>query len=33
MKRAKVTLPKRNMKKKYDDDLSLGGRKFVAKRY
>jgi polyphosphate kinase 2 (PPK2 family) len=33
MKRAKVTLPKRNMKKKYDDDLSLGGRKFVAERY
>ena len=31
--RAKVKLPKRSMKGKYDDQASLKGRRFVAERY
>ena len=31
--RGKVTLPKRNTKKKYNDQLSLTGRHFVVERY
>jgi hypothetical protein len=31
--RAKVKLPKRSNKQKYDDHLSLNGMKFVAKKY
>src|SRR5262249_3340259 len=31
--RAKVKLPKRSNKQKYDDHLSLSGTKFVAERY
>jgi polyphosphate kinase 2 len=33
VKHAKVKLPKRSMKGKYDDEASLKGRRFVAERY
>jgi len=33
VKNAKVKLPKRSMKGKYDDQTSLKGRRFVAERY
>ena len=33
VKHAKVKLPKRSMKGKYDDQASLKGRRFVAERY
>jgi hypothetical protein len=31
--RAKVKLPKRSDKRKYDDQASLKGKKFVAEKY
>ena len=33
VKRDKVKLPKRSMKRAYDDQATLKGRKFIAQRY